>query len=78
MLSYMERLYKRRLQGHRDTVLNKLIDDFNELPFEDREYALELIRKQLVEAKRDAIFRRAKEAESNLKKGKVKKGLYKN
>jgi hypothetical protein len=58
----------------RDTVLNKLIDDFNELPFEDREYALELIRKQLVEAKRNAIFRRAKEAESNLKKGRVKKG----
>ena len=48
----------------RDTVLNKLIDDFNELPFEDREYALELIRKQLVEAKRNAIFRRAKEAEA--------------
>ena len=44
----------------RDTVLNKLIDDFNELPFEDREYALESIRKQLVEAKRNAIFRRAK------------------
>jgi hypothetical protein len=58
----------------RDTVLNKLIDDFNELPFEDREYALELIRKQLVEAKRNAIFRRAKEAESNLKKGRVTKG----
>ena len=58
----------------RDTVLNKLIDDFNELPFEDGEYALELIRKQLVEAKRNAIFRRAKEAESNLKKGRVKKG----
>jgi hypothetical protein len=58
----------------RDTVLNKLIDDFNELPFEDREYALELIQKQLVEAKRNAIFRRAKEAESNLKKGRVKKG----
>ena len=58
----------------RDTVLNKLIDDFNELPFEDREYALELIQKQLVEAKRDAILRRAKEAESNLKKGRVKKG----
>ncbi len=58
----------------RDTVLNKLIDNFNELPFEDREYALELIQKQLVEAKRNAIFRRAKEAESNVKKGKVKKG----
>ncbi|MGD0486909.1 MAG: hypothetical protein ABSB94_06930 [Syntrophorhabdales bacterium] len=58
----------------RDTVLNKLIDDFNELPFEDREYALDLIQKQLVEAKRDAILRRAKEAQSNVKKGRVKKG----
>ena len=58
----------------KETVLNKLIDDFNELPFEDREYALELIQKQLVEAKRETILRRAEEAEDNLKKGLVKKG----
>ena len=58
----------------RDASLNRLIDDFNELSFEDRVYAVELIQKQLVEAKRERIFVRAKEAMANLKKGKVKKG----
>jgi len=58
----------------RDSPLSKLIDDFNGLSFEDREYALELIRKQFVEAKREAILKRAKEAEGNLKKGRVKRG----
>ena len=58
----------------RDSPLSKLIDDFNGLSFEDREYALELIRKQFVEAKREAIFKRAREAEGNLKKGRVKRG----
>jgi hypothetical protein len=55
-------------------TLNRIIDDFNELPFEDREYAIELIQKQLVEAKRERIVRRVKEAETNLRKGKVKRG----
>jgi len=55
-------------------TLNRIIDDFNELPFEDREYAIELIQKQLIEAKRERIVRRAKEAETNLRKGKVKRG----
>jgi hypothetical protein len=56
------------------TTLNRIIDDFNELPFEDREYAIELIQKQLIEAKRERIVRRVKEAETNLRKGKVKRG----
>jgi hypothetical protein len=55
-------------------TLNRIIDDFNELPFEDREYAIELIQKQLIEAKRERIVRRVKEAETNLKKGRVKRG----
>jgi len=55
-------------------TLNRIIDDFNELPFEDREYAIELIQKQLIEAKRERIVRRVKEAETNLRKGKVKRG----
>ena len=55
-------------------TLNRIIDDFNELSFEDKEYAIELIQKQLIEAKRERIVRRAKEAETNLRKGKVKRG----
>jgi len=54
--------------------LNKVIEDFNNLPLEDREYALELIKKQIIEAKREAIAKRTEEANDNLKKGNVKKG----
>ena len=58
----------------RGTGLNKLIDDFSHLPLEDKEYAVDVIKKQLIEAKRDALFRRAKQAKTHLKKGSVKKG----
>ena len=44
---------------------------------EDKEYAIDVIKKQLIEAKRDAIAKRAKEAMANLKKGLVKKGTVK-
>ena len=50
-------------------VLNKLIEDFESLPLDDKEYALEIIKKQVIEAKRDTIARRAKMAAANYKKG---------
>ena len=58
-------------------TLNKLVEDFSLLPLDDKEYALDLIKKQLIEAKRNAIVRRAQEAKANLKKGLVKKGTIK-
>ena len=33
-------------------VLNKLIEDFNLLSLDDKEYALDIAKKQLIEAKR--------------------------
>ena len=57
--------------------LSNLIENFSQLPLGDKEYALDIIKKQLIEAKRDAIAKRAKEAMSNLKKGSVKKGTVK-
>ena len=57
--------------------LNKLIDDFSQLPLEDKEYAIDVITKQLLEAKRNAIARRAKQADTNLKKRMVKNGNLK-
>lgn len=60
-----------------NATLNKLIDDFSQLPLEDKEYAVDIIKKQLIEAKRKAIARRAKEAMTNLKKGMIKKGTVK-
>jgi len=63
------------------TALNKLIDDFSQLSMDDKEYAVDVIKKQLTEARRDAIAKRAKEAMANLKKGAIRKGtvqdLYK-
>ncbi|TVM00263.1 MAG: hypothetical protein CV087_14955 [Candidatus Brocadia sp. WS118] len=58
-------------------TLNKLIEDFSQLPLEDKEYAIDIIKKQLAEAKRDVIAKRAKEAMSNLKKGLIKRGNVK-
>jgi len=58
-------------------VLNKLIEDFERLPLDDKEYALDIIKRQVMEAKRDTIARRAKMAVTNYKKGFVKKGTIK-
>ena len=59
------------------TALNKLIEDFSQLPVDDKEYVVDVIKKQLIEAKRDAIAKRAKEATANLKRGAVRKGTVK-
>lgn len=57
--------------------INKLVEDFSHLNLNDKEYAVDVIKKQLIEAKREAIVKRAKDAGSNLKKGKVKRGTVK-
>jgi len=63
------------------TALNKLIEDFRDLPMGDKEYAVDVIKRQLTEARRNAIAKRAKEAMANFKKGVARKGtvqdLYK-
>lgn len=59
------------------TTIDRLIDDFEGLPLDDKEYAIEIIKKQLIEAKRESIAKRAKEAMTNLKKGIIKKGTVK-
>lgn len=58
-------------------TLDKVIDDFSHLPLDDKEYAVDVIKKQLVEAKREAIAKRAKKAMANLKRGTVKRGTIK-
>jgi len=51
-----------------NTTLNKLIGDFSKLPLDDKEYVLELIKKQLIEARRKAISSRAEDSANNSKK----------
>jgi hypothetical protein len=58
-------------------TLDKVIEDFSLLRLDDKEYAFDIIEKQLIEAKRDAIVERAKRAMVNLRKGAVRKGAVK-
>lgn len=59
------------------STLNKIIEDFSHLKLDDKEYAADVMRKQLIEAKREALAKRAKEAMTNFKKGLVKRGTAK-
>ena len=60
-----------------NATLNKVIDDFRKLPLDEKKYVIDLIEKQMIEAKREAIFRRSKRAILNLKRGAVKRGTVK-
>ncbi|MBI1288848.1 MAG: hypothetical protein GC178_14870 [Flavobacteriales bacterium] len=55
-------------------TINTLIDDFNALEDDEKEMALDIIRKAVAEIKRNSIAANAKVAEENLKYGKVKRG----
>ncbi len=65
----------------RTTSINTVIEKFNSLLFEEKEFAVDIINKAYAEAAREAILKRSKTATENSKKGKVKKGnvsdLYK-
>ena len=61
----------------RGTALDKVIEDFGRLPLDDQEFVADIIRKQLIEAKREAIFNRAKSALANAKKGEIESGTVK-
>ena len=52
--------------------INRVLEDFNSLLLSEKEYALEVIRKMIIEQKREAIAKRAKQAMLNLKRGKLK------
>jgi hypothetical protein len=59
------------------SALNRVIEDFELLPIDDKEYAFAIFTKQLIEAKREAIAKRTKEAVTNLRKGAIQKGTIK-
>lgn len=54
-----------------------IIEDFAHLPLDDREYVVDVVKRQLIDARRDVIAKRASAASSNLKKGVIKKGSVK-
>ena len=58
-------------------TVNNLIEVFIHLPLDDKEYAAEVIKKQLIEAKREAIAKRAKTAMTGFRKKMTKCGTVK-
>ena len=58
-------------------TVNKLIQEFSHLPLDDKEYATGVIEKQLIEAKREAIAKRAKTVMVNFRKKMTKRGTVK-
>ena len=57
--------------------INAIIDEWGQLPVEDKEYVVDILEKQIVEARRERIAARSKEAIINMRKGKVQKGSVK-
>ncbi len=58
-------------------TVNNLIEEFIQLSLDDKEYATEVIKKQLIEAKREAIAKRAKKAVADFRKKMIKSGTVK-
>jgi hypothetical protein len=59
------------------TNINRMIEDFNALVLEEKEFTLEIITKILIEAHRESISKRARAAMANYKKKKIKQGTLK-
>ena len=63
------------------STLNKLIEEFQDLSLEDKEYINKIFEKQIIESKRNLLEKRVKEAMSNFESGNIKSGniqdLYK-
>lgn len=56
------------------TSINTVIEKFNSLLLEEKEFAVDIINKVYAEAAREAILKKSKKATENNNKGKVKKG----
>ena len=54
--------------------MNSVIEQFDALPWEEKEIAAGIIRKAYTEAAREALVGRVRSAARNLKLGKVQKG----
>jgi len=55
-------------------LLSNMFEGFSKLPLSDKEYFLEVIKKRLIEEKRNQLALRVKEAEENYASRNVKKG----
>jgi len=60
-----------------DASINRVIEEFERLPLDDKEYVAEILKKQVVELKREKLLLRAEEARRNLELGAAKTGTIK-
>lgn len=54
--------------------IDKVIDDFEDLPLESKEYTIKLLNKILIEARREEIYQNALQSESEYMSGEIKTG----
>lgn len=57
-----------------EATVNKVIEEFSGLPIEDKEYLAEIMKKQIIEAKREKLAERAKEARLNFQNSMTRTG----
>ena len=57
--------------------LNNLLDEFQKLPLDDKEYLADIMLKQIREMKRESLVIRVSEARENYNQGKYKSGKLK-
>ena len=63
--------------GGRASNINKVLEGIQKLDIDDQTYISGVISKRLIELRRAAIARRAKEAQRAYRQGKTKKGSFK-
>jgi hypothetical protein len=60
-----------------ENLMNVVIESFEKLEMEDKEYVFDLLKKHIIEMRRDKIYKRADEAFDSYVKGNVQKGSIK-
>lgn len=73
----MKKLADRLESRMNSSNINKVIEEFSHLRPEDKEYVAEIIRKQLIEERRNALAERAREVKASLERGTAKTGTLK-
>ena len=55
-------------------TIDKVIEDFDQLSLDEKQYVSDVFRKQLIESRRELIADRVKEATANYEAGNIKQG----
>jgi len=61
---------------HKSGIVNEVLGKIENLNIGEQEYLSEILSRRLIELRRKAIAKRAKEAEESYRKGNVKSGTF--